>query len=107
MQPQFSITYYDQNTGLDLSAGLTYVINTENHATNYLTGNIFDLDWAVGKQLNPVWKIGVVGYLMEQVTGDRGSGATLGSDKASVWAVGPAATYSFDVNKMLLNVLAK
>jgi hypothetical protein len=31
------------------------------HATNYLTGNIFHLDWALGKQLNPAWKIGVVG----------------------------------------------
>ena len=57
--------------GLDVSAGLTYVINTENRATNYRTGNLFHLDWAVGKQLSPAWKIGVVGYLMQQVTGDR------------------------------------
>jgi hypothetical protein len=44
VQPQFSITYYEPNMGLDVSAGLTYVINTEDHATNYLTGNIFHLD---------------------------------------------------------------
>ena len=44
---------------------------------------------------------------MEQVIGDSGSGATLGPDKASVWALGPAATYSFEVNKMPLSVLAK
>jgi hypothetical protein len=107
VQPQFSATYYQPKSGLDVSASLTYVINTENHATNYRTGNLLHVDWAVGKQLNPAWKIGVVGYLMEQVTGDSGSGATLGPDKASVWALGPAATYSFEVNEMPLSVLAK
>ena len=107
VQPQFSMTYYEPKKGLDVSAGLTYVINTENHATGYLTGNLFHLDWATGKQLNPTWKIGAVGYLMEQVTGDSGSGATLGPDKASVWALGPAATYSFKVNKMPISVLGK
>lgn len=107
VQPQFSITYYEPEIGLDVSASLIYVINTENHATNYRAGDIFHLDWAVGKQLNPAWKIGVVGYLMEQATGDSGSGATLGPDKASVWALGPAATYSFEANKMPLSVLAK
>jgi hypothetical protein len=51
-------------------------------------------DWHIssgldpGRQLNPAWKIGMVGYLMEQVTGDSGSGATLGPDKASVGASG-------------------
>ncbi len=49
----------------------------------------------------------MVGYRIEQVTGDSGSGATLGPDKASVWALGPAATYSFEVNGMPLSVLAK
>jgi len=107
VQPQFSITYFEPEIGLDVSAGLIYVINTENHATNYRTGNLFHLDWAVGKQLNPAWKIGAVGYLMEQVTGDSGSGATLGPEKASVWALGPAATYSFEANEMPLSVLAK
>ena len=107
VQPQFSITYFEPEIGLDVSAGLIYVINTENHATNYRTGNLFHLDWAVGKQLNPTWKIGVVGYLMKQVTADSGAGATLGPDKSSVWALGPAGTYSFELNDMPLSVLAK
>jgi hypothetical protein len=107
VQPQFSITYLDPATGLDVSAAFAYVINSENRATNYLTGNIFHLDWAVGKQLDPTWKVGVVGYLMEQVTGDSGSGATLGADKASVWALGPAATYSFAINGRPFTLIAK
>jgi len=106
-QPQFSITYLDPKTGLDVSAAFIYVVNTENQATNYLTGNIFHLDWAVGKQLDPSWKLGVVGYLMAQVTGDSGAGATLGVDKASVWALGPAATYSFEIGGKPFMLTAK
>jgi hypothetical protein len=107
VQPQFSITYYEPETGWDVSAALAYVINTENYATHYLTGNIFHLDWAVGKQITTAWKVGVVGYLMEQITGDSGSGATLGPDKASVWALGPAATYSFKINQMPISIVTK
>lgn len=107
VQPQFSITYLDLKTGLDVSASFAYVINSENPATKYLTGNIFHLDWAVGKQFSPAWKLGLVGYLMDQVTGDSGAGATLGPDKASVWALGPAATYSFAINGAPFTLLAK
>jgi hypothetical protein len=105
--PQFSITYFEPKSGWDVSAAVTYVINSVNPATDYLTGNIFHLDWAVGKQLAPAWKVGVVGYLMQQTTGDSGSGAVFGADKVSVWAVGPAATYSFDLGNMPMSVLVK
>ena len=107
VQPQLSITYLDPTTGLDVSTAFIYVINSENRATNYLTGNIFHLDWAVGKQLDPAWKLGITGYLMEQVTGDRGAGAILGADKASVWALGPAATYSFAIGRTPFMLTAK
>lgn len=70
--PQFALTYFDPASGWDVSAAIAYAIDTENHATNYLTGNIFDLDWAVGKQI-PAWKIGVIGYFLRQVTGDSGA----------------------------------
>jgi len=51
--------------------------------------------------------IDLTGYLMEQVTGDSGSGAVLGANKASVWALGPAATYSFLLGKTPMTLLAK
>lgn len=105
--PQFALTYFDPASGWDVSAAIAYAINTENHATNYLTGNIFDLDWAIGKQISPAWKIGVVGYFLQQVTGDSGSGAVLGSNKMSVWALGPAASYSFELGSTPVSILAK
>ncbi len=105
--PQFALTYFDPASGWDVSAAIAYAVNTENHATNYVTGNIFDLDWAVGKQLTPAWKVGVVGYFLQQVTGDSGAGAILGPNQMSVWALGPAATYSFELGRTPVSLLAK
>jgi hypothetical protein len=105
--PQFSISYFVPQSGWDVSAAFNYAINTKNNATDYQTGDIFDLDWAVGKQLTPHWKIGAVGYLVEQVTGDSGSGAVLGANEMSVWGIGPAAAYSFELAGMPVTALAK
>jgi hypothetical protein len=44
---------------------------------------------------------------MQQVTGDSGSGARLGSFESSAWALGPAAQYGFVVGKTPLSVLLK
>jgi hypothetical protein len=44
---------------------------------------------------------------MEQIFGDSGSGAILGPNKASVWALGPAATYSFLQGKTPMSLLTK
>ena len=105
--PQFALTYFDPASGWDVSAAVAYAVNTKNQATQYLTGNIFDLDWAVGKQLTPAWKIGIAGYYLQQVTGDSGSGAVLGANQMSVWALGPAATYSFEIGQTPVSLLAK
>jgi hypothetical protein len=105
--PQFAVSYFDPKSGWDVSAAVAYTINTENTETDYQTGGIFHLDWAVGKQITPHWKLGLTGYLMDQVTGDSGSGAKLGSSKSRVWAIGPAAQYSFLLGKIPVAVLAK
>jgi hypothetical protein len=105
--PQFSITYFEPKSGWDISAAFAFAVNTQNQATNYRTGDIVHLDWAVGKQITPAWKIGVVGYVMDQVTGDSGAGAVLGPNEASVWALGPAATYGFEIGNTPISILAK
>jgi hypothetical protein len=105
--PQFALTYFNPRNGWDVSGAVAYTINTENTDTNYQTGGIFDLDWAVGKQISPHWKLGVTGYLLEQVTADRGSGARLGSNEASTWALGPAVQYGFILGKTPVSALLK
>ena len=105
--PQFALSYFDPKSGWDVSAAISYTINTENTETSYQTGGIFDMDWAVGKQLTPHWKLGVTGYMLDQLTGDSGSGAVLGTFEAHTWAVGPAAQYGFLLGKTPVEVLAK
>ncbi len=105
--PQFAVSYFDPKSGWDVSAAFAYTINTQNTATDYQTGGIFHLDWAVGKQITPHWKVGVVGYVMDQLTGDSGPGAKLGSFEAHSWALGPAVQYGFLLGTTPVAVLAK
>ena len=49
--------------------------------------------------MNEQLHIGVIGYVYYQLTGDSGSGATLGVFKSRVYAIGPQAGYFFPVGK--------
>jgi hypothetical protein len=92
-------TYLDPKAGHELSivGGLTY--NFENEDTNYQNGVDGHIDWAASQFLNEQLHIGLVGYIYYQLSGDSGSGATLGDFKARVYAVGPQAGYFFPVGK--------
>ncbi len=76
-----------------------FSFNFENTETNYTTGNEFHFEWAIGREIATGLVIGVVGYDYRQLTGDSGSGATLGPLKGSVDAIGAGLTYTTLVNK--------
>jgi hypothetical protein len=82
-------TYFDQKNGHEFSAvaGLTY--NFENPNTQYQNGVDFHFDWGASQFLNKNVHVGLVGYVFQQVTGDSGVGATLGSFESRVACVGP------------------
>jgi hypothetical protein len=88
-------TYLDSDKGHEFSivAGVTY--NFENKDTNYRNGVDSHVDWALAQFLNEQALVGLVGYGYYQLTGDSGAGATLGSNKARVYAIGPQAGYFF------------
>lgn len=90
-------TYLDPATGHEFSiiGGLTY--NFENPATDYKNGIDAHIDWAASQCLNEQWHVVLVGYAYQQLSGDSGSGATLGDFKSRVFGVGPQAGYKFDV----------
>jgi hypothetical protein len=88
--PEFGITYLDPKTGWDVSGAIGYSINTENPATNYMSGDMLHLDYAAGKTLKNGLKPGVVGYAIVQTTPDSGSGAIFGSFESQVFSIGPA-----------------
>jgi hypothetical protein len=88
-------TYLDQEKGHELSitAGVTY--NFENTDTHYRNGVDSHIDWGLAQFLSENSLIGLVGYYYYQLTGDSGSGATLGDFKARVGGIGPQAGYFF------------
>lgn len=83
-----------KESGIELSSAIGYTIELENPSTNYRNGDTFHLEAALGYQFAPGWTAGVAGYGITQVTGDSGSGATLGDFKRRTYAVGPAFGYS-------------
>lgn len=93
-------TYFNPQTGWEFSAvgGLTY--NFKNPYLDYQNGidSHLDLGWSkfVSKQVH----VGLVGYAYQQITGDSGSGATLGDFKSRVFGVGPQIGVLFPVGDM-------
>jgi hypothetical protein len=81
-------------TGFDLSSCLGYTVNFENPSTHYKSGDVVHLDFAIGQSLSKQFKVGLGGYAVVQVTGDSGSGATLGSFESNIYAVGPLLDFS-------------
>jgi hypothetical protein len=96
----YGYTYFNPQTGYEFSAvtGLTY--NFENTDLNYKNGIDWHLDWAASRFLTKQLLVGVVGYAYQQLTGDSGSGATLGDFKSRVFGVGPQIGYIFPVGDM-------
>jgi hypothetical protein len=79
--------------GFDMSFSLGYTINRENPDTHYKSGDVTHLDLALGQYLTPVFKVGLVGYAVVQVTGDSGTGAILGPFKSNIYAAGAALEF--------------
>lgn len=84
-----AVTWFNPDTGREFSAAAGIMVNTENSATNYKTGNEFHLDAAFNQFLSPGFAIGLRGYYYQQLTADSGTGAALGAYKSSSYAIGP------------------
>ena len=92
-------TYLDSESGREFSAtaGLTY--NFENEDTNYQNGIDAHLDWGASQFLSEQLHVGVAGYFYYQITGDSGSGATLGDFQSKVNGIGPQVGYIFNIGE--------
>jgi len=90
-------TYLNPAIGLEFSAvaGLTY--NFENTHINYQNGLDAHLDWGASYFLSKQLDVGIVGYYLQQVTDDSGSGATLGGFRSRVVGIGPQINFFFPV----------
>ncbi|MGI9290805.1 MAG: SphA family protein [Gammaproteobacteria bacterium] len=103
----FALTYLNAETGQDYSFNAGYIINTENSDTNYQTGNEFHLDVSLNQFLSERFALGLQGFWLKQLSGDSGSGAVLGSNKAEVYGLGPTALWAAEIDGQPVIFIAK
>ncbi|SDG44496.1 SphA family protein [Bosea robiniae] len=90
-------TWLDPKIGLDISAAVGFEVNGKNDATDYRSGNAIHADLAISQYLSKQFSVGVLASHYQQVSGDGGAGASLGSYKGRVTAVGAQVAYTFEV----------
>jgi hypothetical protein len=93
-------TYFDPKAGHEFSAVAGLTGNFENHATNYTSGLDFHLDWAAAQFLSKQVFVGVVGYVYDQITPDRGCAPIICPFESRVIGIGPQLGYLFPVGTM-------
>jgi hypothetical protein len=89
-------TYYNDDTGNELSAVLGFTYNFMNPYTAYQSGVSTHLELSASKYLTERFLAGVTGYFYQQITPDSGPGATLGPFMSRVAGVGPQLGYDFN-----------
>ncbi len=90
-------TYFDEKSGREFSAVLGLTYNFMNPSTAYQSGMDLHLDLSASQFVNDNVYAGLVGYIYYQITGDTGSGATLGAFPSRVVGFGPQAGYNFSL----------
>lgn len=100
--PVFGFQYNDRQAGLEANAYLGFNFNTENNSTNYQSGHEFYLDFTVDKRFKNGFGVGATGFVFQQITGDGGSGARLGSFKGRDFGLGPVISLVRPLDKKVL-----
>lgn len=98
-----AITWHDPAKGWDISAKTGVTFNGKNDTTDYDTGTEWHVEGSVERIFSPVFSAGLVAYHFSQLSGDSGDGATLGSFKGRVSAIGATAAVNFKVGPMPVN----
>jgi hypothetical protein len=93
-------TYFDPQTGHELSAVLGFTYNMINPSTQYQNGIDMHLDWGASQFLTQQVQIGLVGYFYDQLSCDSGSGDHIGCFESRVAGIGPQVGYLFPVGGM-------
>ena len=96
----FGYAYFNTTTGIEFTAvsGLTYNFKTRTPIIR--TASIGIQIWKHLRFLTKQFYVGAVGYTFNQLTGDTGSGATLGPYISRISAVGPEVGILFPVGAM-------
>lgn len=94
--PTVGVSYNNAQNGINAALHTGFSFNTKNTDTDYQSGTAFRLEASV-QQLLPIGPgfagLGVEGFLIEQISGDSGSGARLGDFESRTTGLGPVLTY--------------
>ncbi len=93
LNSSLAATWRHPKGGPEVDARASYIVNAENPATDYRTGDELTLDAVAAWRLDARWSLGVAGYAYQQLTGDSGAGAVLGDFKGQSWGAGPVVRY--------------
>jgi hypothetical protein len=99
-EPSANISYLSTTNGIEATAFAGIDFNTENTDTDYQSGEAFHLDVTLAQHLplfGGIAGIGANGFYYQQLTGDSGSGAVLGSFKGQTLGVGPVVSYVYRI----------
>ena len=86
-------TYFNPQTGNELSGVVGFTYNFENTHTQYQNGVDAHFDWGVSKFVTKQVQIGLIGYAYQQLTCDSGTGDLVGCFESRVLGVGPQLGY--------------
>ncbi|MBR1279089.1 transporter [Bradyrhizobium sp. AUGA SZCCT0283] len=93
-------TYFNPQTGHELSGVLGFTYNFTNPDTQYQSGVDMHFDWGASQFLSKQVQVGLVGYVYKQLGCDSGSGDRVGCFRSQVAAVGPQIGFIFPVGDM-------
>ena len=82
-------TYFNPQTGHELSGVLGFTYNWLNQSTQYQNGVDMHLDWSASQFLTKQFQVGLVGYVYKEIGCDSGSGDRVGCFQSQVVGVGP------------------
>ncbi len=102
-EPGLNFSYLSKTNGRELTGFAGFDFNTNNGATDYQTGTQFHVDLTAAQHL-PLWGgiagIGANFFYYQQVAGDSGSGAKLGSFEGMTVGIGPVVNYVYPLGKV-------
>ncbi|WP_246789755.1 transporter [Bradyrhizobium sp. CCBAU 51765] len=88
-------TYFNPQTGHELSGVLGFTYNFKNTDTQYQSGVDMHFDWGASQFLSKQVQVGLVGYFYQQLGCDGGSGDRVGCFRSRVGGVGPQIGFIF------------
>lgn len=93
-------TYFNPQTGHELTGVLGVTYNFKNTDTQYQSGVDLHFDWGASQFLSKQVQVGLVGYVYKQLGCDSGFGDRVGCFRSQVAGAGPQVGFIFPVGDM-------